>query len=363
MAGSRRRLLMAVLLGTALAAGNRPAPGQGVGAGPDVVLPPRGDAPPPPPSAPTLGPPTALPNTGPLPPPPAPPGAVYPISQPPGPGPTGWGPYGPPPMPPSWFANVEVDILKPHLKAALSNVVVFPDGTETTVAPPTTNVGWTAAPRFEVGWNVPNGLGYFALYYRGFATDGRQDALALDGTPFALRTRLDVNMAGFDYGIAPYTFAPRWDVDARIGVALADVFFDNQAVSDVQTLYASNNFFGAGPHVRGEVRRHFGLLPGLDFFGRADLIVFVGQIHQRFREIDGGDGGSTEGFFVQRKTQTVPMLMLQTGLSYTPPSLSNWRFSAGYEFEEWWDVGRLNMLNSRGQLTTNGIFLRANVTF
>jgi hypothetical protein len=351
---------MVVLLGTALAGVIRSAQGQGVGPGSDRVLPPPpGETPLAPPPAPTLGPPTVLPNTGPLPPPPAPPSVANPINQPPGPGPTGWGPYEPPLIPPSWFANVEVDILKPHLKAALINAVVFPDGSQTLVAPPTTNVGWTAAPRFEVGWNVPNGLGYFALYYRGFATDGRQDALALDGTPFALRTRLDVNMVGFDYGIPPYTFAPRWDAGARIGVALADVFFDNQAVSAIQTLYASNNFYGAGPHVRGEVRRHFGLLPGLDFFGRADLIVFVGQIHQRY--IDAVD--STEGFFVQRKTQTVPMLMIQTGLSYTPPSLSNWRFTAGYEFEDWWDVGRLNLLSSRGQLTTNGVFLRANVAF
>jgi hypothetical protein len=354
---------MAVLLGTALAGVIRPAQGQGVASGPDVVLPPpRGETPPP--SAPTLGPPTALPNTRSLPPPPATPDAADPIYQPRDPGPNGWGPYGPPSIPPSWFANVEVDILKPHLKAALSNAVMFPDGSETTVRPPTTNVGWTAAPRFEVGWNVPNSLGYFALYYRGFATDGRQDALALDGTPFALRTRLDVNMAGFDYGITPYTFAPRWEVGARIGVALSDVFFDNQAVSAMQTLYASNNFYGAGPHIRGEVRRHFGLLPGLDFFGRADLIVFVGQIHQRFREIDvNPDGTTTEGFFVQRKTQTVPMLMIQSGLSYTPPSLSNWRFTLGYEFEEWWYVGQVDLLDSRGQLTTNGVFLRANVTF
>jgi hypothetical protein len=305
-----------------------------------------------------------LPGTSPVSPPPGPPDSVDPLYQPRDPGPSGWGPYGPPSIPASWFANVEVDILKPHLKAALSNAVTFPDGTQTTVRPPTTNVGWTAAPRFEFGWNVPNSLGYFALYYRGFVTDGRQDALALDGTPFALRTRLDVNQAGLDYGTAPYVFAPRWEIGARIGMAYTDVFFDNQAVSAVQTLYASNNYYAGGAHVRGELRHHFGLIPGLDFFGRADLTVFVGQIHQGFRESDlNPDGTTTTGFFVQRKTQTVPVFQFQTGFSYSPPSLSNWRFSLGYEFEEWWYVGQVDLLDSRGQFTTNGVFLRASVRF
>ncbi len=114
---------------------------------------------------------------------------------------------------PTIFANAEVDILKPHLKAALSNAVTFPDGTQTTVRPPTTQVGWTAAPSFEVGWYAPNSLGLFALSYRGFASDGQQNATSLDGTPFALRTRLDVNQVAFDYGSLPYSFAPRWDVE------------------------------------------------------------------------------------------------------------------------------------------------------
>ncbi len=142
------------------------------------------------------------------------------------------------------------------------------------------------------------------------------------------------------------------------------MFFDNQAVSALQTLYASNTFYGAGPHVRMDLRRHVGLLPGLDLFGRADLTVLVGQIHQRFREVDGDPSiSTTEGTFVQRKTQTVPVFNLQAGLSYTPPRLSNWLFTAGYEFEEWWFVGQVDGLDSRGQFSTNGIFMRANVTF
>jgi len=334
----------------------------------DAVLPPpRMEAPPPPapaqPTAPIVGPPTVAPNPSPFL-PATPRDAADPLYQPRDPGPDGWGPYGPFSQMPTIFANVEVDILKPHLKSALSNAVTFSDGTQTTVRPPTTQVGWTAAPKFEVGWYLPNSLGLFALNYRGFVSNGNQDATSLDGIPFALRTRLDLNQVAFDYGSLPYSFAPRWDVSSRIGIALADVFFDNRAVSAAQTLYASNNYYGAGPHVRGDLRRHIGFLPGLDLYGRADLMVLVGQIHQRFLENDvNPDGTVREGTFVQRKTQTVPVFTLQAGLSYIPPSLSNWRFTLGYMYEEWWFVGQVDQLDSRGQFNTNGVFLRANVTF
>ncbi len=235
MAAAARTLLLVTVLGTALLGTNRPVRSQAFVPAPDAVLPPpRSEDPPPPPPQPTLGPPVPLQtpaSVSPAPPPGPPPNALNPLFHPRDPGPDGWGPYGLPSIPSALFANVEVDILKPHLKAALSNAVIFANGSETTVRPPTTQPGWTAAPRFEVGWYLPDSLGLFALNYRGFASSGQQDATSLDGTPFALRTRLDLNQVGFDYGSLPYSFAPHWDISGRVGVALADVFFDNRAVS------------------------------------------------------------------------------------------------------------------------------------
>lgn len=359
MTATIRKMLIVTVLAAALAM-VRPIQGQVLPPPSEMVLPPpRSDQPPPPP------PPQAAPNPSPfLPPSPIFPESADPIYHPRDPGLNGWGPYGPPSPPPAFYFDVAVDILKPHLKAALSNSAFFPDGSQTTVQPPTTAVNWTAAPRFELGWRAPNSLGQFAIWYRGFATDGREDATALDGTPYALRTRLTVNEAAFDYGTLPYSFAPRWSIQSRIGIAGADVFFDNQAVSAAKTLYASNNYYGGGPHLRLNLLRHLGWLPGLDFYGVADLIVLEGQIHQRFREDDvNPDGSIREGFFVQRKTQTVPVFTVQAGLSYVPPSLSNWRFTVGYEYEEWWFVGQVDELASRGQFTTNGVFLKAWVSF
>jgi len=84
----------------------------------------------------------------------------------------------------------------------------------------------------------------------------------------------------------------------------------------------------------------------------------VGQIHQRFH--DGGVQTDGTGFSfddTQQRTQSVPVLTLRAGFSYTPPRLEFVHFTAGYEFERWWDLARLG--GSKGELTDQGVFLRA----
>jgi hypothetical protein len=360
------KLLVLALLGAAWTA---PARAQEPSPPADVVLPPprSQDAPPLPPPPSAVGTPAPVPAPSPFAPRPAPlppPDAQDPLYQPRDPGINGWGPYGLPSLPENFFADAEIDILKPHLKAALTNQVNFPGGVQDTVQPPTAQVGWTAAPRFEFGWFIPPSLGFFALSYRGFVSNGQQDMTAVDGTPFAVRTRLDVNQIAIDYGTVPYSYAPRWYASGRIGIGIADVFFDNRAVSAFQSLDASNNYLGAGPHVRLDLWREFNLLPGLAIIGQADLTVLVGQIKQNYRETFlAADGSSVEGTSLLRKTQTVPVFTLRAGLGYTPPPLPCWRFTLGYEFEEWWFVGQVDMLPPRGQFNTNGVFLRAFITF
>jgi hypothetical protein len=266
-------------------------------------------------------------------------------------------------LPRTFFADKEIDIMKPHLKAALIGPADFPGGAMDSVHPPTATLNWAGAARIEVGWFLPPSLGYFAVTYRGFADDGRQTVTALDGVPYALRTRLDLNQIAFDYGTAPYSFAPRWFVGGRLGMAAANVYFDNVAVSKPQTLDASNNFYGAGPHLRLDVWREFNLLPGLALFAQPDLMVLVGRVQQHFRESDTFFGTTIAGSSFQRRTQTVPVFTLRAGLSYTPQELSHWRFMVGYEFEDWWSVGQVPEQPSRGQFYSNGIFLRAIATF
>ena len=84
----------------------------------------------------------------------------------------------------------------------------------------------------------------------------------------------------------------------------------------------------------------------------------MGQIHQHFQAgglLDDGTPFSADN--IEQRTQSVPMLTLRAGFSYTPPRLEFLHFTMGYEFERWWDLARLG--SSSGDLTDQGIFLRA----
>jgi hypothetical protein len=80
-------------------------------------------------------------------------------------------------------------------------------------------------------------------------------------------------------------------------------------------------------------------------------------VRQGFEETFFFDDGSALGAASrQTGTQTVPTLNAQAGLGWSPPG-SHLRFSVGYQFEQWWNVGRLG--DSRGDLYDQGAFFRA----
>lgn len=355
MAATDAKLLTAALLAAAFSA-TPPALAQ------QAPLPPGGAESP----TPVLGPPVAVPapeSYAPPPspfPPPAAPGPFFPPSE----AQNLWDRVDWPALRRRLFFDKEFDFLKPHLKAALSHTVTLSDGAQTLVQPPTAQVRWTEAPRLECGWFLLPDRSFLAVSWRGFADDGRQLAANPQGTLFDLRSRLDLNQIALDYGTVPYSYAPRWFVSGRIGMAAADVFFDNKAVNAVQSLYASNNYLGAGPHLRFDLWHDFNLLPEVSFFAQPDLMVLVGQIHQRFvQNYLLPQVSSVQGSFVQRTTQTVPVFTLRTGLSYKPSRWEHVRFLLGYEFEEWWGVGDAHGSSSRGQLSTNGVFVRLLANF
>src|SRR5262249_1598328 len=143
--------------------------------------------------------------------------------------------------------------------------------------------------------------------------------------------------------------------------------FDSRASQDGFTQQASNNFFGAGPHARLDVERRLDLMPGLALFGRLDGAVVIGQVQQRFRAEVGGDGGVMTDVVSQRRTQSVPVLNVQAGLSYTPWGFNNLHFTTGYTYEHYWYVGRIgidsagNISGSRAEFWSQGWFLRGQI--
>ena len=263
-----------------------------------------------------------------------------------------------PPGDAGWFVNAELDFLKPHLKDQLTGTVTFPNGLTDTFQTPAVSLPWTVAPRLEAGFNFGDDFGSLSAAYRFLVSQGN-GTVSTDGSTFDVRSRLSLDEFDFDYISGRYSPGPFWELKWRIGARLADVYFDSRADDGVLFQQASNNFIGAGPHFGADAERRIGLLPGLSLIGQADAAVLVGQIKQHFSE--GFDGTSFFGDDEERRTQTVPTLNLQAGFRYTPPPLDFFHVTAGYEFEQWWDIGRLG--GSHGDLTSQGIFLRGELDY
>jgi hypothetical protein len=362
MAARARARMAAVLVAAALASAAR-----GQAPLPDAPVPAAPATPP------TLGPPVTMPPLPP--PPPPPPSPLLPPPPPPPPlVPAPGGPFGPyvaPEVLPGLYFEVELQFLRPALKNRLQGVVPLSDGTVTTVNVPSADLHWTAAPVFELGYRSPDLPGLVALNYR-FLLDEATTTAPLEGIDSSVRTRVTVNEITADYGFPTYRFAPRWELNARVGVQLADIYFDSQASNAFLFHQESSNFYGAGPHVRFDLERQIAFVPGLALFGRTDVVALIGQTKQRFREqVSFADvvlvSGSLEQ---QRQTQLVPVLTLDAGLEYTPPSLNCFHFGVGYMFQRYFNLGHLHnsmdgvpVVNSNGELTTQGVYVRARYDF
>ena len=270
--------------------------------------------------------------------------------------------------PPGWFADVDVDLLKAHVKNKLSNANIA-GGAPDVVQLPSASLDWAVAPRFEVGRQLPAGFGAFALSYRFLVTQGNDVIAGPDG-PAALKSRLDMNVADFDYISSEFSLWPDWDMTWRFGIRYADIYFDSRADESVAAAAAgsgvfeqrvSNRFWGVGPHAGVELERRLGC-SGLSFFAKTDGWIDLGRIRQGFFEVPtgGGAGGETRG----SGSQAVPEINAQAGARWRPAGWPNAEWFVGYEYEYWWNVGRLSTTpDSRGELSDQGLVLRAEFHF
>jgi hypothetical protein len=354
---ARKRWLACVLLLVATATGNWSA-----GARAQELLPP---APlpvvPPPPS---LGRPEPL---APVQPPPTPlawtPPADVPLVDP---GPNGWAPYEPPSTPPGFFFDTEIALLFPILKASITtNSGVATSGN--TFQVPSVDLGLAVSPKFEFGYRLPDSCGLFAVSYRFLVTDGTGTE-TIAGNPFDIHTRLTVQIVDLDYGTAPYEISPGYFIAWRLGARVADIFYDAQLQNPNLVQQGSNTYIGTGPHGRLDVERRIEAVRGLSLFGRLDASVLIGQITQRFHEyVTQPDGSTLASELTSRHSQSCPNLLVQAGISYVPPIFTNIKFTTGYQFEDYFYLGQFNSNgmpgSSRGQLYSNGWFVRGQIDF
>jgi hypothetical protein len=320
------------------------------------------------PPAPVLGTPTPAPPVGQAPPvgpltvvPPPPP---LPVTDP---GPDGWGPYGPPSNPEGYFFAVELQVVKPELNNRISNEKPVVAGG--TILIPSVGLDWTVSPKFEFGYRLPESLGLFAASYRFLVSEGTGQRTQ-EGIDFGARTRVDVNTLDLDYGNRFPATWPRWDFSYRLGIRLSDIYFDSNGTAAGLFERGSNNYVGAGPHLRLDAERCCGFLPGFSLYGSIDGGLLVGKVQQHFHEeVTGPDGTVVTGDDSRRRTQSIPMLDLQLGFGYTPAALPNVHFRTGYQYEHYWSLGSLGLepdgtlLGSRAELSSQGWFLRTQIDF
>ena len=272
-----------------------------------------------------------------------------------------------PDMPlPGWFFDVDANIVQVRVRNQLTNnVTVSPLQTDT-INFQGNPLDWTVSPRFEAGYHLADGLGDLQLGYRFLATSGG----ATIGTPAGAagqHGRLDLNEFDLQYVSHEFSLAPLWEMRWNFGARAATLYFDSRLSflnaapgPGAPVTQDETNFLHAyGPLAGLELARH-SAVPGLSFIGKLEAASLFGRIKQTFGEEVAGNP-TASGLTRQQASVGVPTLNGIIGLSYDIPRWQHSRVLVGYEFETWWQIGRLN--DSRGQLDLQGLFLRAEIAF
>jgi Legionella pneumophila major outer membrane protein precursor len=261
----------------------------------------------------------------------------------------------------SFFVGLQFDILFPDVHNGLQGTFLLNNGTGITLTVPSQSLSWTVSPKLELGWHLPQGGGDVILSYRFFASEG--NGFVSNGIDdFNVKSRLNVNIFDLDYFSYPEEIAPRWFARWGLGARVAAAYYDTEAIGAALATKASNDFLGVGPMGSLEIARQIELLPAFSVFARADASLLVGQITQKYYETVASDPTNPLSGSVRfERTQSVPTLSLIAGLRYDPPAVKELHFSIGYQWEQWWSLGREQ--DARLDLTTNSFFLRGQYDF
>jgi hypothetical protein len=272
-----------------------------------------------------------------------------------------------------WFAGAEASLVGPHVKNELTNSVPFARPVEDTIALQSAQLDWTVSPRFDLGYRLPSGFGEFSLGYRFLASQGAESSEQLLG-PATLSSLLDINSFDFDYSSWEICISDNWKMKWTIGGRLAFLYFSSQANQafalpgspDYFLDQRTTNFFaGFGPHAGLELTRQW-RGTGLSLIGRADFATILGRVHQSFLEassITPPTSPFASSELHVSGSQDVPMVTADAGIGWQPPAYPFAQFFVGYHFEYWWNAGRLSTSASRGEISDEGVTLRAEFVF
>ena len=278
----------------------------------------------------------------------------------------------PPSFPqPGFVASVDVQPLVPHIYHDLVNLAPVGSNASGTVAVPVSGFSWMVSPRIEFGYRLGSGFGEFVVNYQFLETHGSSSTPFGPDGPAGVGSKLQFNLADFDYVSRQFTPWERWGVKWRIGLRTLQMFYNTtltqpfdvaSAGSGVFQQLGSNAYHGYGGHVGVEVDRDLSrLVPGLSFVGKLDVGGTAGFIKQTIGQTMV-DGTFTSGAY--RWDQASPSIYTQLGLNYHVPG-SRLDLYLGGSGGYFWNLGKNNnvALTSVGKGTAAGDLSLLGATF
>ena len=271
---------------------------------------------------------------------------------------------------PGFYFNIETNVAFPHLRNQLIVPVTIGPTQTDTLQFPGNRLDPTLAPRFEVGYRLPDGWGGLQLAYSFEATSGSNSSFA-DPVSLAQHGRLDVNIAEFDYVSREFSLGPHYEMRWAVGAQAMSFFFDSSVnflnsgttPGAILSQTVANSTVVYGGHAMLDLSWK-APVPGLAVVGRVQIADSFGRIRQTGTEQLVGPGGDgTVALFRSTTATSVTVASgnAMLGLSYSVPGWNWSRFLVGYEYEVFYDIGRLN--EGRGQLENQVLFLRAELNF
>jgi hypothetical protein len=273
---------------------------------------------------------------------------------------------------PGWFANLEIEAAIPHVYKNLANFTNIGATQAGSILLGSAGFDWTVAPRIEFGYRLPSGFGDIAFSYRTMGSDGNGLVPGFTGL-IQTHSRVQLDVIDLDYCSREFTPNPLWGMRWTAGLRAMNLYYDTFRTlsggaalgSGVLDQHGTNRFGAGGVHFGVELMRSLDD-SGLFLLARTDAGTMLGRISQSVSQVGvpGIPNTADNGESKVATSQDVGMLSGRLGFDWKPPALANAEFFLGYQYEFWWNVGRvsLNPL-SRGELSISGFLLQGRFNY
>jgi hypothetical protein len=282
---------------------------------------------------------------------------------------------------PGFFSNVQTDVLLLHLHNRLRGPVPNAlTGAVDQVQLGRTDLDPTAAARIEIGYRLPDNWGTCSFGYSFLASQGHEQSVTgpddVIQAPADKVGRLVYNLWDLTYGSREYCPDACYTLSWGAGARMMSLYFDTRGQflnpgggpGSVLAQLETNYVQCYGFWIYLDVERHLGA-PGLSAFCRLEASDFFGRVHQNYAETVVGSPAQSPETFGDRFTFLVSPSILRevVGLSYAVPRWNYSRLLLGYQYEQFFQIGRLSLtdgfVDTRGSLDAHGLFLRAEFNF